>query len=117
MEKTISEFISRRKQISFNILENQVFMFFYGMLFENVKNHLLNTFGRYGIFELEIEGMLRKNYHSNRGEFGSKRMEIYGKKEEGKAYRGKYLKGYYNDSSHIKQEANKKVSCFNFLFL
>ena len=37
--------------------------------------------------------MLRNNYHSNRGESGSKRMEIYNKKEEGKAYRGKFLRG------------------------
>lgn len=48
---------------------------------------------RHGISETEIEGMLRNNYHSNREEFGSKRMEIYGRREKGIAYRGKYLKG------------------------
>lgn len=37
--------------------------------------------------------MLRNNYHSNRGKYGSKRMEIYDRKEEGKAYRAKTLRG------------------------
>ena len=58
----------------------------------NAKNYLLCTFGRHGISEFEIEGMLRNNYHSNRGKFGNKRMEIYGKRQEGVAYRAKTLR-------------------------
>lgn len=61
--------------------------------FRECKGYLLNTFGKHGISGAEIEGMLRNNYHSNREEFGSKRMEIYGRKEEGKAYRTKTLIG------------------------
>lgn len=76
-----------------SILSRAKWLCLYGVLFENAKNYLINTFGRHGISEFEIEGMLRNNYHSNRGKFGNKRMEIYEKKEEGKAYRGKYLRG------------------------
>lgn len=76
-----------------SILSRAKWLCLYGVQFENAKNYLLNTFGRHGISEFEIEGMLRNNYHSNRGKFGSKRMGIYGKKEEGKAYRGKFLRG------------------------
>ena len=76
-----------------SILSRAKWLCLYGVLFENAKNYLLNTFGRHGISRFEIEGMLRNNYHSNRGEFGSKRMVIYGRREEGKAYRGKFLRG------------------------
>lgn len=75
------------------ILSRAKWLCLYGILYENAKDYLLNTFGRHGISGTEIEGMLRNNYHSNREEFGSKRMMIYGNKEEGKAYRGKYLRG------------------------
>lgn len=76
-----------------SILSRAKWLCLYGVLFENAKNYLLCTFGRHGISGFEIEGMLRNNYHSNRGKFGSMRREIYGKKEEGKAYRGKFLRG------------------------
>lgn len=76
-----------------SILSRAKWLCLYGVLFENAKDYLLNTFGRHGISEFEIEGMLRNNYHSNRGEFGSKRMEIYGRREEGKLYRAKTLRG------------------------
>lgn len=76
-----------------SILSRAKWLCLYGVLFENAKNYLLNTFGRHGMSETEIEGMLRNNYHSNRGEFGSKRMVIYGRREEGIAYRAKALRG------------------------
>ena len=74
-----------------SILSRAKWLCLYGVLFENAKDYLINTFGRHGISEFEIEGMLRNNYHSNRGDFGSKRMVIYGRKEEGKVYRAKTL--------------------------
>lgn len=76
-----------------SILSRAKWLCLYGVLFENAKDYLINTFGRHGISEFEIEGMLRNNYHSNRGDFGSKRMVIYEKKEEGKVYRAKTLIG------------------------
>lgn len=76
-----------------SILSRAKWLCLYGVLFENAKDYLINTFGRHGISEFEIEGMLRNNYHSNREEFGSKRMEIYGRKEEGKVYKAKTLVG------------------------
>ena len=45
------------------------------------------TFGRHGIDERDIEEMTINNYNSNRGKFGSKRNELYQRKEYGKRYR------------------------------
>lgn len=64
-----------------SILSRAKWLCFYGVLFENVKNHLLNTFGRYEIFEFEIEGMLRKNYHSKPWRIRKEEDGIYGRKE------------------------------------
>lgn len=86
----------------------------YGVLFDNAKNYLLSAFSRHGFSEAEIEGMLRNNYNYNRGEFGGKKMEIYDKKKEGIAYRGKYLEVKFEDSCNIKQETDEMVSCFIF---
>lgn len=41
-----------------SILLRAKWLCFYGVFFENAKDYLLNTFGRYGIFEFEIEVML-----------------------------------------------------------
>lgn len=69
-----------------SILSRAKWLCLYGVLYNNAKDYLMNTFGRHGISEYEIEGMLRNNYHSNRDKFASKRMEIYNRKKEGEKY-------------------------------
>lgn len=57
------------------------------MLFDDAVSYLKATFGRHGIDERDIEEMTINNYNSNRGKFGSKRTELYQRKENGKKYR------------------------------
>jgi len=55
-------------------------------------NYLIGTFGRHGISEDDITGMVINNYNANRKSFGVSRMELYGKKERGVVYRNQKLR-------------------------
>ncbi len=70
-----------------SILSRAKWLCLYGVLFDNAVDYLKATFGRHGIDEKDIEEMAINNYNSNRGKFGSKRTELYQKKENGKRYR------------------------------
>ena len=70
-----------------SILSRAKWLCLYGVLFDVVMDYLKATFGRHGIDERDIEEMTINNYNSNRGKFGSKRNELYQRKEYGKRYR------------------------------
>ena len=70
-----------------SILSRAKWLCLYGVLFENAVDYLKATFGRHGIDEKDIEEMAINNYNSNRGKFGSKRNELYQRKENGRMYR------------------------------
>ena len=70
-----------------SILSRAKWLCLYGVLFDDAVNYLKATFGRHGIDEKDIEAMAINNYNSNRGKFGSKRNELYQRKENGRMYR------------------------------
>ena len=70
-----------------SILSRAKWLCLYGVLFDDAVSYLKATFGRHGIDERDIEEMTINNYNSNRGKFGSKRTELYQRKENGKKYR------------------------------
>ena len=70
-----------------SILSRAKWLCLYGVLFDDAVNYLKATFGRHGIDEKDIEAMAINNYNSNRGKFGSKRNELYQRKENGKKLR------------------------------
>ena len=70
-----------------SILSRAKWLCLYGVLFDVAVDYLKATFGRHGIDERSIEEMAINNYNSNRGKFGSKRNELYQRKENGKMYR------------------------------
>ena len=70
-----------------SILSRAKWLCLYGVLFDDAVDYLKATFGRHGIDEEDIEAMAINNYNSNRGKFGSKRNELYQRKENGRMYR------------------------------
>ena len=70
-----------------SILSRAKWLCLYGVLFEVAVEYLKATFGRHGMDERDIEEMAINNYNSNRGKFGSKRKELYQRKENGRMYR------------------------------
>ena len=70
-----------------SILSRAKWLCLYGVLFDNAVSYLKATFGKHGIDERSIEEMAINNYNSNRGKFGSKRNELYQRKENGRMYR------------------------------
>ena len=70
-----------------SILSRAKWLCLYGVLFDNAVSYLKATFGKHGIDDRSIEEMAINNYNSNRGKFGSKRNELYQRKENGKMYR------------------------------
>lgn len=70
-----------------SILSRAKWLCLYGVLFDVAVDYLKATFGRHGIDEKDIEEMAINNYNSNRGKFGSKRNELYQRKENGKKLR------------------------------
>lgn len=70
-----------------SILSRAKWLCLYGVLFDITVDYLKATFGKHGIDERDIEEMAINNYNSNRGKFGSKRTELYQRKENGKRYR------------------------------
>jgi len=70
-----------------SILSRAKWLCLYGVLFDVAMDYLKATFGRHGIDERDIEEMVINNYNSNRGKFGSKRNELYQRKENGRMYR------------------------------
>ncbi len=76
-----------------SILSRAKWLCLYGVLYENALDYLKATFGKHGISEPDIEGMLINNYNANRFRFGSERQRLYSKKEEGKKFRMRKLFG------------------------
>ena len=76
-----------------SILSRAKWLCLYGVLYENALNYLKATFGRHGISEPDIEGMVINNYNANRSLFGSERSKLYAKKQAGQQYRIKQLFG------------------------
>ena len=76
-----------------SILSRAKWLCLYGVLYENALEYLKATFGKHGISESDIEGMVINNYNANRAFFGSERQKLYLKKEEAKKYRIKTLFG------------------------
>ena len=69
-----------------SILSRTKWLCLYGVLFDDTVDYLKSTFGRHGIDEEDIEAMAINNYNSNRDKFGSKRTEIYQRRNEGMNY-------------------------------
>ena len=69
-----------------SILSRARWLCLYGVLFDDAVNYLKATFGRHGIDEKDIEAMAINNYNSNRDNFGSKRYEIYQRRNNGINY-------------------------------
>lgn len=69
-----------------SILSRAKWLCLYGVLFDDAVNYLKATFGRHGIDEKDIEAMAINNYNSNRDNFGSKRNEIYQRRNNGMNY-------------------------------
>ena len=69
-----------------SILSRAKWLCLYGVLFDDAVNYLKSTFGRHGIDEKDIEAMAINNYNSNRDNFGSKRNEIYQRRNNGINY-------------------------------
>ena len=69
-----------------SILSRAKWLCLYGVLFDDAVNYLKATFGRHGIDEKDIEAMAINNYNSNRDNFGSKRNEIYQRRNNGINY-------------------------------
>lgn len=76
-----------------SILSRAKWLCLYGVLYENALDYLKATFGRHGISESDIEGMVINNYNANRSLFGSERPKLYAKKQAGRQYRMKQLFG------------------------
>lgn len=70
-----------------SILSRAKWLCLYGVLFDHAVDYLKATFGKHGIEERDIEEMTINNYNSNRRKFGSKRDELFQRKENGKMYR------------------------------
>ena len=66
-----------------SILSRAKWLCLYGVLFDDAVNYLKATFGKHGIDEKDIEAMAINNYNSNRDNFGSKRNEIYQRRNNG----------------------------------
>ena len=66
-----------------SILSRAKWLCLYGVLFDDAVDYLKATFGRHGIDEKDIEAMAINNYNSNRDKFGSKRNEIYQRRNDG----------------------------------
>lgn len=75
-----------------SILSRAKWLCRYGVLYEDALFYLTGTFGLHGISEEDIEGMVINNYNANRDNFGEYRMELYSKKQEGRAFRNLMLK-------------------------
>ncbi len=75
-----------------SILSRAKWLCLYGVLYDAALEYLTGTFGRHGIPEDDIRGMVINNYNANRGNFGISRMELYGKKEQGVVYRNQMLR-------------------------
>ena len=69
-----------------SILSRAKWLCLYGVLFDDAVNYLKATFGRHGIDKKDIEAMAINNYNSNRDNFGSKRNEIYQRRNNGINY-------------------------------
>ena len=69
-----------------SILSRAKWLCLYGVLFDDAVNYLKATFGRHGIDKKDIEAMAINNYNSNRDNFGSKRNEIYQRRNNGMNY-------------------------------
>ncbi len=69
-----------------SILSRAKWLCLYGVLLDDAVNYLKSTFGRHGIDEKDIEAMAINNYNSNRDKFGSKRNEIYQRRNNGINY-------------------------------
>ena len=69
-----------------SILSRAKWLCLYGVLFDDAVNYLKSTFGKHGIDEKDIEAMAINNYNSNRDKFGSKRNEIYQRRNNGINY-------------------------------
>ena len=76
-----------------SILSRAKWLCLYGVLYENALDYLKATFGRHGISEPDIEGMVINNYNANRSLFGSERSKLYAKKLEGQKYRMRQVFG------------------------
>jgi hypothetical protein len=61
-------------------------------LYDAALEYLVGTFGRHGISEDDITGMVINNYNANRKSFGVSRMELYSRKERGVVYRNQKLR-------------------------
>lgn len=75
-----------------SILSRAKWLCLYGVLYDAALNCLVGTFGRHGISEDEIRGMVGDNYNANRENFGVSRMDLYGKGNQGIAYRNQKLR-------------------------
>ena len=69
-----------------SILSRAKWLCLYGVLFDDAVNYLKATFGKHGIDKKDIEAMAINNYNSNRDKFGSKRNEIYQRRNNGINY-------------------------------
>lgn len=69
-----------------SILSRAKWLCLYGVLFDDAVNYLKATFGKHGIDKKDIEAMAINNYNSNRDNFGSKRNEIYQRRNNGMNY-------------------------------
>ena len=69
-----------------SILSRAKWLCLYGVLFNVAVDYLKATFGRHGIDKKDIEAMAINNYNSNRDNFGSKRNEIYQRRNNGINY-------------------------------
>lgn len=69
-----------------SILSRAKWLCLYGVLFDDAVDYLKATFGRHGIDENDIEAMAINNYNSNRDKFGSKRNEIFQRRNDGMNY-------------------------------
>ena len=69
-----------------SILSRAKWLCLYGVLFDDAVDYLKATFGRHGIDEEDIEAMAINNYNSNRDKFGSKRNEVYQRRNYGMNY-------------------------------
>ena len=75
-----------------SILSRAKWLCRYGVLYDAALDYLIGTFGRHGISEDDIRGMVINNYNANRESFGVSRMELYSRKERGVVYRNRMLR-------------------------
>lgn len=75
-----------------SILSRAKWLCLYGVLYDAALGYLVGTFGRHGISEDDITGMVINNYNANRKNFGVSRMELYSRKERGIVYRNQKLR-------------------------